>query len=183
MFAGKSWGELRGGWGLLLIHGWVERAGFRRADAVGPGLECHRSMSRPTVLIVDDEPLSRWSAAETLADAGYRVVEAGDAASALRAMSACDSPADVVLLDLLLPDAADLNVLSAIHKLAPQTSIILMTSFGSPELFDEAHELGAFMSVHKPFEMSELPRLVARALSARRELKPDDGCHAHSVSR
>ena len=139
-------------------------------------------MSRPTVLIVDDEPLSRWSAAETLADAGYRVAEAGDAASAIRAMAACDSPADVVLLDLLLPDADDLNVLSAMHTLAPNTPIILMTSFGSPELFDEAYERGAFLSVHKPFEMSELPRIVARALAARPP-KADDECHARSVSR
>jgi DNA-binding NtrC family response regulator len=127
-------------------------------------------MSRPTVLIVDDEPLSRWSASETLTDAGYRVAEAGDAASALRAMRARDTLADVVLLDLLLPDADDLKVLSAMRELAPGSPIILMTSYGSPELFAEARERGAFMSVNKPFEMSDLPDLVARALAARKPL-------------
>jgi DNA-binding NtrC family response regulator len=124
-------------------------------------------MSQPKVLIVDDEPLSRWSAAETLVDAGYRVAEAGDAAEALRAMRGREAPADVVLLDLLLPDADDLGVLSAIHELAPDTPIILMTSYGSRELFAEARERGAFMSVNKPFEMSDLPVLVAQALAAR----------------
>jgi two-component system, NtrC family, response regulator PilR len=130
-------------------------------------------MSQPTVLIVDDEPLSRWSASETLADAGYRVTEAGDAASALRAMRARDMPADVVLLDLLLPDADDLRVLSAIHEVAPDTPIILMTSYGSRELFAEARERGAFMSVNKPFEMSDLPVLVAQAL-ANSELRTEN---------
>src|SRR2546429_9343532 len=104
-------------------------------------------MSQPTVLIVDDEPLSRWSASETLTDAGYRVTEAADAASALRAMTAQERLADVVLLDLLLPDADDLKILSAIHAAAPRTSIILMTSYGSGELFAEARGAGAFLSV------------------------------------
>jgi|SRR6185369_7222977 len=124
-------------------------------------------MSQPTVLIVDDEPLSRWSAAETLTDAGYRVAEAGDAASALSALMQTDDSADVVLLDMLLPDAGDLKVLSAMRALAPNTPVILMTSYGSRELFAEARERGAFMSVSKPFEMSELPGLVAQALEGR----------------
>jgi DNA-binding NtrC family response regulator len=136
------------------------------AGATGSLLEYHPFMSRRTVLIVDDEPLSRWSASETLTDAGYRVTEAGDAASAIRTMAARDTRADVVLLDLLLPDADDLKVLSAMHKLAPDTPIILMTSYGSRELFAEARERGAFMSVNKPFEMSDLPNLVAQALEA-----------------
>jgi DNA-binding NtrC family response regulator len=123
-------------------------------------------MRQPTVLIVDDEPLSRWSASETLTDAGYQVAEAGDAASALRAVTTRDTPTDVVLLDLLLPDADDLQVLSAIHEVAPNTPIILMTSYGSRELFAEASARGAFASVNKPFEMSELPDLVGRALQS-----------------
>jgi len=123
-------------------------------------------MSQPTVLIVDDEPLSRWSAAETLSEAGYRVEEAGDAASALSALRS-DESADVVLLDLLLPDADDLNVLSAMRALAPRTPVILMTSYGSRELFAEARERGAFTSISKPFEMRDLPGLVAQALEGR----------------
>jgi len=121
-------------------------------------------MRQPTVLIVDDEPLSRWSASETLIEAGYRVAEAGDAASALQAVTARETPTDVVLLDLLLPDADDLETLSAMHELAPGTPIILMTSYGSRELFAEARARGAFAAVNKPFEMTDLPDLVARAL-------------------
>jgi DNA-binding NtrC family response regulator len=129
-------------------------------------LKDQEGMNAPTILVVDDEPLVRWCISETLHDSGYRVTEAGDAASALRALAAPRSPTDAVLLDLRLPDSDDLGVLSAMHALSPAMPIILMTAHGSDELFDEARERGAFASLHKPFEMDDLSPLVARALAA-----------------
>jgi DNA-binding NtrC family response regulator len=123
-------------------------------------------VSHSTVLVVDDEPLARWCVSETLHEAGYGVVEAGDAVSALRAISALGSPTDLVLLDFSLPDSNDLRLLSAMHALRPEVPIILMTAYGSEELFDEARQRGAIASLHKPFEMNELSPLVARALAA-----------------
>ena len=63
---------------------------------------------RLRVLVVDDEPLIRWSLSETLEQSGHAVVEAGDAEGALRALSA-GRPFDVVLLDYRLPDSNDLT--------------------------------------------------------------------------
>jgi len=51
------------------------------------------------VLIVEDEPLIRWSIAETLANSGHSVLEASDAASAVRALKEASRPVDIVLLD------------------------------------------------------------------------------------
>jgi DNA-binding NtrC family response regulator len=119
------------------------------------------------VLVVDDEALVRWSVAETLMDRGYEVTEAHDAASALRQFSMPLGATDLVLLDLRLPDSDDLHVLSAMHRLAPTTPVILMTAYGTPEIFDRARQLGAFTVVNKPFEMNELAPLVERALAAR----------------
>jgi DNA-binding NtrC family response regulator len=121
----------------------------------------------PTVLIVDDESLARWSVAETLRDSGYQVLTAADAHAAMRVMSGPGTPPDVVLLDLRLPDSDDFGVLSAMQRIAPATKIILITAHGSAELFDEAQKRGAFASLDKPVEMSDLPSLVARALAAR----------------
>ena len=123
-------------------------------------------MNALTILVVDDEPLARWSVTETLQESGYGVVEASDAESALRAISVPGSSADLVLLDLNLPDSNDLRLLSAMHALRPATPIILMTAHGTDELFEEARQRGAFASVHKPFEMSDLSPLVAKALAA-----------------
>jgi CheY-like chemotaxis protein len=131
-------------------------------NSVGAGLE----MSAPTVLVVDDEPLVRWSVAETLSDHGYRVTTVADAAAAVSAMAGPDKPPDVVLLDLWLADRNDLDVLSAMHRLSPATKIILITAYGSEALFDDARRRGAFAAFDKPVEMSALAPLVARALEA-----------------
>lgn len=112
------------------------------------------------VLVVDDEPLIRWSLAETLADAGHHVVEAGDAQAAVRAVTEAVRPFDAVLLDFRLPDSNDLSLLSRLRLLAPGSRIIMMTAFGTPETTQGALELGAFCIVPKPFEVAELAALV-----------------------
>jgi DNA-binding NtrC family response regulator len=121
----------------------------------------------PTVLVVDDEPLVRWSVAETLGDCGYRVTQAPDAASAIEAIAAADGSPDVVLLDLCLPDSNDLRALSVIHRLFPATRIVLMTVHADPELFADARRRGAMAVLRKPFEVNDLAPLVERALAAR----------------
>jgi DNA-binding NtrC family response regulator len=126
-----------------------------------------KKSARATILVVDDEPLIRWAVAETLAESGYEVRGADDAASAMRAFLPGPRAFDVVFLDLRLPDCDDLGVLSAMRRLSPHTQMILMTAFGSPELFTEARRLGAFAIMDKPFEMDALQPLVERALAAR----------------
>ena len=115
------------------------------------------------VLVVDDEPLIRWSLTETLNDCGYQVAEAGDARSARAAICEGGRHFDVVVLDYRLPDSEDLSLLECIRKNAPNTQVILMTAFGSPEVVRGALELGAFRVVPKPFEMHDLANLVASA--------------------
>src|SRR5438046_1730876 len=70
------------------------------------------------VLVVDDEPLIRWSVGETLAERGYRVVERGDAEGAREALRE-GSTFDVVLLDYRLPDSDDLSLLASIRSRHP----------------------------------------------------------------
>ena len=120
--------------------------------------------STHTVLVVDDEPLVRWSVAETLGDSGYAVTQAGDALQALESVKA--ERADVVLLDVWLPDSSDLGLVSVMRRLSPDSKIILMTAYGSKALNDEARSRGAFGVIDKPFDMSALPPLIAEALAA-----------------
>jgi DNA-binding NtrC family response regulator len=117
------------------------------------------------VLVVDDDRLVRWALAETLTAGGYDVTEVCDAHSAIQACDA-DCPADLILLDLWLPDADDLSVLSFIRMRLPNTPVILMTAFGTPEIVDQATALGAVV-LAKPFDMSDLAGLVDRTVRAR----------------
>ncbi len=119
------------------------------------------------VLVVDDEPLIRWSLAETLLDCGYEVSEAVDGQTALRVLTDAPAPIDVVVLDYRLPDSDDLKLLSVIRWISPKSQVILMTAFGTPEVVSGAQQLGVYRVVHKPFEMNDLAALVKQAHASR----------------
>lgn len=120
------------------------------------------------VLVVDDEPLIRWSVTETLADLGLDVEQADCAASALQAITTTALPFDVIVLDLRLPDMRDLSLLATIRQLLPETPVVLMTAFGTPEIMSSAHQLGVRAVLNKPFELTELSRVVVEALTPSR---------------
>ena len=124
-------------------------------------------LTRLHVLIVDGEPLIRWSIAETLADAGCDVAEAGDAREALERIAAAPAP-DVILLDFRSPDSSDLRLLEAIRRVAPQSSVIVMTAYGTSDIWADAIALGAYRVVNKPIEMSDIVLLVQEAHAAAR---------------
>jgi DNA-binding NtrC family response regulator len=115
------------------------------------------------VLVVDDEPLIRWSLAETLIDRGYDVLEAGDGQTAVQALKETPGPVDVIMLDYRLPDSNNLQLLSTVKSLSPRSQVVLMTAYGTPELAADALQLGAYCVVSKPLEMQDVPELVSRA--------------------
>jgi DNA-binding NtrC family response regulator len=119
------------------------------------------------ILVVDDEPLIRWSLVETLSDAGDEVVAVTDAQSAVQVATDAAVPFDVALLDLRLPDSNDLSLLSRLRRLTPATRIILMTAHGTREMSQEALDLGAYCVLNKPFEMNALSPLVSQAHTSR----------------
>lgn len=122
----------------------------------------------PTVLIVDDEPLIRWSLKESLLDAGFSVADAPDGRGALEYFAPDAPPIDAVVLDLRLPDVNGLSLLEHIKRAAPACPVILMTAFGTPETLDAALARGASMTVTKPFSVDEIVGLVDRLLHAPR---------------
>jgi len=123
-----------------------------------------RKKSSPLkILVVDDESLIRWSLVETLSDSGNEVVAVPDAQNAVQVVRDAVVPFDVVLLDFRLPDSHDLTLLSRLRRLSPGTRIILMTAYGTPEMSQEALDLGAYCVLDKPFEMNALSPLVVKA--------------------
>jgi ATP-dependent Lon protease len=112
------------------------------------------------VLVVDDEPLIRWSVCEVLGELGHEVEEASDGASAMRRLSE-GTRFDVIVLDYRLPDSNDLRLLEAIRRLAPESAVIMMTAFGTPEMVAGALALGASRVLPKPFDVHDLACLVA----------------------
>ena len=119
------------------------------------------------VLVVEDETLIRWSIAETLAQKGHRVVEASDARGAVRALSSEPEPIDVVLLDYRLPDSDDLGLLKNVRRLSPDSAVVMMTAFGTPEVTKNALDLGAYRVLNKPFDIHGIEPLLQEAHDSR----------------
>jgi two-component system response regulator AtoC len=116
------------------------------------------------VLIVDDELLIRWSLNEGLARAGFEVLEAEDARGALARFQPGAPDIHAVVLDLRLPDSADLTLLRRIRELAPDVPVIMMTAYGTAETTEGALGLGAWHVVSKPFDVHRVVGLVEDAL-------------------
>jgi two-component system, NtrC family, response regulator AtoC len=125
----------------------------------------------PTVLVVDDEQLIRWSLSERLTADGCTIVEAGTARDALERFG---PDIDLVLLDYRLPDSDGLRVLRKMKTLQPDVPVILLTAFSSIETAVEAMKQGAYHYANKPFNLDEIALVVAKALETtalRREVR------------
>ena len=76
-------------------------------------------------------------------------------------------PIDAVVLDYRLPDSNDLTLLATIRGLSPDSAVVLMTAFGTPEITKGAFELGVYDVLHKPFELTELAPLLPMSMRPR----------------
>lgn len=110
-----------------------------------------------TVLVVDDDPLVRWSMRAALVPRGFRVLSAGTGAEAVRLAE--EEPVDVVLLDWSLPDGDGLSVVPGLVRTSPGCRVLLLTAYSSDELTARAEAAGARV-LSKPFEVDEVVRRI-----------------------
>jgi len=113
------------------------------------------------ILLVDDQAELRSLLAENFKARGYEILEAADGTT-LKALFAGPQP-DAVLLDLKLPDADGLDLLSALKRNWPETEVIVLSGYGTLDAAVEATKRGAFHFQTKPHNEG-LYTLVERAL-------------------
>jgi two-component system KDP operon response regulator KdpE len=122
-------------------------------------------MSKPVVLVVDDEPQILRVMRASLPPRGYEVITASSGEEALDQIQ--KQMPDLVILDLALPQMSGLEVCRRVRKLAA-VPIIVLSAKGSESDKVAALDLGADDYVTKPFGMDELlarVRAVLRRLS------------------
>jgi CheY-like chemotaxis protein len=111
------------------------------------------------ILVVEDDPLLRWSIAETVARDGHDVTTIADGPSALALLKRA-AEFDVVLVSHPLPDADDFLVLEFCQHHMPVAATIFMSVYGEREDITRARQLGAAGVLTKPFDLTVLHRAV-----------------------
>jgi two-component system, response regulator PdtaR len=113
-------------------------------------------VDKPVILAVEDEVLLRMHLCDRLRDAGFTVVEAGDASEALRVLKARSDVA-LVVTDLRMPGDMDGNdLVREIHKMYPDVKVIS----ASAHQIDEP----VTASVSKPYNVDDLIALIRSLL-------------------
>jgi DNA-binding NtrC family response regulator len=107
-----------------------------------------------TVLIVDDEDTTRSLCQDVVSDAGLRTRTASTTEQALEILD--QSPVDIVITDLRVPHIGGLALLKKIRESYPQTSVMVLTQYGTIESAVEATKMGAADYITKPFHIPEL---------------------------
>lgn len=123
-------------------------------------------MSRNRVLLVDDDPVIRFSIRNYLESRGMQVAEAESVQSARDKFGATNFDAAVV--DFSLPDGDGLELLEHCKNTNPDVPVIVLTGRGSIELAVRAIKEGAEQFLTKPVELPALHTLLQRAVENRR---------------
>ena len=117
----------------------------------------------PSVLVVDDQDEVRQLIRDALEGAGYDVDEACDGKEGLERYRT--KSADIVLMDILMPDQDGLEGIMTLRREFPDSRIVAMTGgsdgIGVLDFLDVAKILGARRTLHKPFEIQALLNAVA----------------------
>jgi len=124
-----------------------------------------------TILIVDDEENARRNYSAFLNSRGYEVQAVASLAEARQCIRR--SAADIILLDVQLPDGYGPTLLEETAALPTRPPIILITAYGDIEMAVEAMKSGAHDFLQKPIQLAQLERSILRAqevIAMRREL-------------
>lgn len=120
------------------------------------------------VLIVDDEETLTWSMAKSLSrdKDKYEVFIANNGKDALNILN--KYKIDLVITDIRMPDINGLDLLLKIRKDYPETKVIIMTAYGSSEIQKEANRRGSLFYIEKPFEISDIRRIIIDLIGKRK---------------
>ncbi len=124
-----------------------------------------------TVMVVEDEERARNLLAEMLTQKGYEIIPAATLAEAKANVRR--GLADIILLDVQLPDGYGPSLLDEPSVLQQRPPVILITGYGDVEMAVTAMKNGALDFFQKPFKQEDLEKSLERAaeiVSMRREL-------------
>jgi two-component system response regulator HydG len=117
-----------------------------------------------SILIVDDEDATRVLCRDIASEMGLEVHTASTTNEALGLLE--QSPIDIVVTDLKVPELGGLELLKRISAMQPNTSVMVLTQYGTIETAVTATRLGARDYVTKPFHVEELRAKIERLIQS-----------------
>ena len=105
------------------------------------------------MLIVEDERDICECLQDFFSAKGFSVLSAFSGEEALKRLER--DPADIVLLDLILPGLSGIEVLRRVKELHPKVRVVVVTSVDQDDVRSQAHRYGAAAYITKPFDFSD----------------------------
>lgn len=121
-------------------------------------------MSRPRILVIDDEEIVRISCKKCLAPEGYDIDVAPNGTEGMRLTEA--NAYDLILTDLKMPDMDGMEFLVKTKERQPHAKVIMITGYSTVEHAVKAIRAGAYNYIEKPFTPDALITAVKEALEA-----------------
>ncbi len=118
----------------------------------------------PSILVIDDDVSICQTLELYLEEEGYTVDTAQNGTEGLNKY--VKNPADVVILDIRLPDVDGFSVLEDLREENENVKVIMITAFHDMETTINAMKGGAFDYIHKPVNVDELDLAIKKALKS-----------------
>lgn len=130
---------------------------------------------RPCIAVVDDDSAQREILRQTLEEAGFATLEAGDGAAAIEL--ARTNPLDAMLLDVRMPRMSGLEALAVLRAERPELPILLLTAYIDVKDAVAVMKSGARDYLEKPVDLDELIVAVEEAVGILAEVRdsPSEG--------
>lgn len=113
------------------------------------------------VMVLDDEPIVCNRLKEYLGDKGINVEAFTESEKAIERVKQRDF--DVVITDLKMSGPDGIDVLRHVKEKCPSTQVIIITAYPDRETISESDALKAYEYISKPFQLSEIFKLVQKA--------------------
>ncbi|MBI1723861.1 MAG: sigma-54-dependent Fis family transcriptional regulator [Gemmatimonadetes bacterium] len=137
-------------------------------------------MSRPSILVIDDESAILDTVRILLKNEGFEVSVAQGGRAGLEALE--KSPPQIVLSDVRMPGVSGIDILTAARQKDPDMPVILMTAQAELKTAIQAVNEGAFHYIQKPFGNDDLLAICRRA-AEHRQLKTENRSLKQEIRR
>lgn len=127
---------------------------------------------KTSILIVDDDSGMTETLSDILEDMGYDVAVSGDGYQAIEMIKKQEF--DFALMDIKMPGINGVETFKEIHRISPETKVIMMTAYSVEELVREALEGGAFKIIYKPLDIKKIVDIIKKTKKGSLVLIVDD---------